>query len=152
MRKGFTLVELLVVIVIISLLAALLLPALVRALCLGKQGAAQARVDQLSQATQMYYTDNAAYPENGPGSTTLSLRLQQLSSQKLMYVEFKPGDLDLSGSILSPLPGAAILYYQNNRLVNAPNPNPATWVGNNKQSFDIWTVDCGGDPQGIRNW
>ncbi len=148
---GFTLVELLVVIVIIALLAALLMPAIIRALCSARQGVATHLIEGLSQATDMYNNEQGGYPENGTGSTTLALRLKAIGGKKLSYWEFRPDDLDASGNIVSPIhPTVEILYYKNNRINFPQNQNDA--AVHNKQRFDLWCMDCSGVSNGCNNW
>lgn len=63
MRAGFTLVELLVVIAVISILAALLLPALARARSAAYRSACASNVKQLTVASTFYFGDyNDALP------------------------------------------------------------------------------------------
>jgi prepilin-type N-terminal cleavage/methylation domain-containing protein/prepilin-type processing-associated H-X9-DG protein len=60
--EGFTLIELLVVVAIISILAALLLPALSRATEQGRRVKCQSNLKQLSLALLMYSGDYEVYP------------------------------------------------------------------------------------------
>jgi prepilin-type N-terminal cleavage/methylation domain-containing protein len=150
--QGFTLVELLVVIVIISILAALLLPAISRALCAGKQGAMEHMLDNLTQATKNYELDQNAYPPgNGSGSATLVQALQSSGPKKIPYFEFRPDMLDGSGNIQSTIrPGLEFTNYKNN-AVNWPG-NSGDANAHNKTSFDLWLPDCKNTPNGCNNW
>jgi len=55
--RGFTLVELLVVIVIIALLAALLIPAIVHVFCVTREGVTKTRFTQIAGSCEMYAQD-----------------------------------------------------------------------------------------------
>jgi prepilin-type N-terminal cleavage/methylation domain-containing protein len=57
-RRAFTLVELLVVLAVIAILAALLLPALARAKDSARRACCVSNLHQLGLATQMYWDDN----------------------------------------------------------------------------------------------
>lgn len=70
-RKGFTLVELLVVMVIVGLLAALVGPKLFPKLGKGKQSAAKAQIALLGQALDQMRLDTGRYPTTQEGLAAL---------------------------------------------------------------------------------
>ncbi|MCL4492896.1 MAG: type II secretion system major pseudopilin GspG [Nitrospirae bacterium] len=70
-KKGFTLVELLVVLVILGLLAALVGPKLFPKLGKGKQAAAKAQIELLEQAMDQYRLDVGTYPNTQDGLNAL---------------------------------------------------------------------------------
>jgi len=61
-RRGFTLIEILIVLAIIALLAALLLPVLSSVRAAGRSAACISNLRQLGQAMQQYTADNDHYP------------------------------------------------------------------------------------------
>src|SRR5207247_3381109 len=63
-RPGFTLTEMLVVIGIIAILAALLLPAVNRAIYVARNTAIAVEVNQLATAIESYKQDKGDYPPN----------------------------------------------------------------------------------------
>jgi prepilin-type N-terminal cleavage/methylation domain-containing protein len=146
-RKGFTLVELLIVIIIIGLLAALLLPAIVKALCLARQGTCEHLIDNLTQAAKGYEFDMNAYPTGtGTGSDTLASALSVKGPKKLAYFEFLNEMIDTSSlGILNPVHGsssdlvARILYYRNNVAGGAAAGGPTVHFTG---SFDLWGAGC----------
>lgn len=61
-RKGFTLVEIMIVVAIIGLLAAIAIPNFVNARATAAQNACLANLRQLDSAIQMYQIDTGAWP------------------------------------------------------------------------------------------
>ena len=70
-REGFTLLELMVVIVILGLLAALVVPKLIGQSEKAKQTAAQVQIRSIEQALQLFKLDNGFYPATEQGLAAL---------------------------------------------------------------------------------
>lgn len=70
-QKGFTLVEILVVVAIIAMLAALVGPRLFPKLGKGKQAAAKAQIELLGQALDQLRLDIGRYPSTQEGLNAL---------------------------------------------------------------------------------
>ncbi|MGR8979523.1 MAG: type II secretion system major pseudopilin GspG [Gammaproteobacteria bacterium] len=68
---GFTLLELLVVLAIISLLAGLVGPRVMKHMAEAKTKAAKVQISQLSQALEMYKLDMDKYPTSSQGLSAL---------------------------------------------------------------------------------
>ncbi|MDY0144744.1 MAG: type II secretion system major pseudopilin GspG [Kiritimatiellia bacterium] len=109
-RAGFTLVEILVVIAIISLLAGVVLLNIAPQLGMGKQAAAQAQIQVLSSALTTYHLAHGFYPipqqglealvrkpvrepipENYPDGGYLNSRTIPLDPWKRPYIYLSPG-------------------------------------------------------------
>ncbi len=151
-RDGFTLVELLVVIVIIALLAALLLPAIMKALCTGRQGSQRGLFEQLTTAAKMYETDNGGFPPSNAAfeSHMLAKPLKRSTARQSSYFEFKPEMLDENENIMSVIHVDDPVKYRNcavNSKTNQKDPDQ-----HNKRGIDLWCMDCGKAEKGCNNW
>ena len=63
-QGGFTLVELMVVVAIIALLAAIIIPNYVHSRASAAVAQSEANMKQIATALELYYTDNQQYPQN----------------------------------------------------------------------------------------
>jgi len=70
-RSGFTLIEILVVIAVISLLAALVAPNVFRHVGTAKDAAARSQIEMLGAALDAYRLDNGRYPTTAQGLEAL---------------------------------------------------------------------------------
>ncbi len=70
-RLGFTLIEVMVVVVVITLLAALVAPNVFRNLGTAKDSAARSQMEMLTAALDSYRLDNGRYPTTQQGLSSL---------------------------------------------------------------------------------
>ncbi|MFC1675684.1 competence type IV pilus major pilin ComGC [Planctomycetota bacterium] len=61
-RKGFTLIELMVVVLILGALAAVAIPRLTQSADTAKTNACNTNVDIINTQMELYYMDNGSYP------------------------------------------------------------------------------------------
>jgi general secretion pathway protein G len=71
-RTGFTLVELMVVVVIIGIMATVVTIKVTDYLVTSKQNVARSEVAQIANALELFYTENDRYPSNDEGLTLLT--------------------------------------------------------------------------------
>jgi len=84
--RGFTLIEIMVVVLIIGLLAAFIVPTVVSKVDEAKVAKAKGDVQALETALQMFYLDNSKYPTTEQGLTAL---VQQPTDPTIRH--WKPG-------------------------------------------------------------
>lgn len=77
---GFTLIELMIVLFILGLLAALVAPRLMGRVGKAKQKSAQAQIQMLSTALDLFHLDVGRYPTEGEGLKALNQRPDNASS------------------------------------------------------------------------
>lgn len=62
MKKGFTLIEIMIVVAIVIVLVSMAVPNILRSRVVANEGAALANLKTLSSACQYYHIDNGSYP------------------------------------------------------------------------------------------
>jgi prepilin-type N-terminal cleavage/methylation domain-containing protein len=143
MKKGFTLIELMLVIAIIAVLIGILLPVIGKARCRASEGAANTYIKgSLEAALAMYRSDYGAYPKSDENfsSKVLYEELTQPKSteDKSPYMEFRPENLCEDKRICTK--DKWPYFYVNNDSQNRGKTE--NLVGKNPRGVDIWTVDC----------
>ena len=93
-QPGFTLIELMVVLVIIGVLAALVVPNVLDRADDARVTAARTDVHQLMQALKLYRLDNQRYPSNAQGLSALVKKpdIEPLPMQWRPYLDKLPQD------------------------------------------------------------
>jgi general secretion pathway protein G len=61
-KRGFTLIELMVVVVILGILAGLIIPKIIGRTDEARRLKARMQIEQLEQTLKLYYLDNGEYP------------------------------------------------------------------------------------------
>lgn len=164
-RAGFTLVELLIVIVIICILMAMILAVLPGILCSARETAAKAMIDGLSVALGEYYNVYSTYPpDEGPSpylppailppasahSKGLYIYLSQPNLQRIPFYDFKVGTADATNGVKSPISDTNYFAYRNNYIRTDSTKYPYNKA--NKYRFDLWVLNCDGVAAGTINY
>jgi general secretion pathway protein G len=90
MRRGFSLVELMVVIVIIGLLAGVATMSVRSYLVRGKQGVARLEIAKICQAIDTFYSQFDRYPTNDEGLAILAAKTQEFPDGLLNKIPIDP--------------------------------------------------------------
>jgi general secretion pathway protein G len=90
-ERGFTLVELLVVLAILGLLIALVAPALIRQLGSAKHKIAEQSIERLSGILDLYRLDVGSYPTSSQGLAALSENTGNVAGWNGPYIKDSSG-------------------------------------------------------------
>ena len=138
-RGGFTLVELIVVISIIMVLAAMIIPGLAKGQYLSKKAATKSEISNMETALALYESDYGAYPEDDEDDSSKPLvealqgKTEEGKPRKKTYYPFKKKQI-INGEYYSVFNQP--FYYQENASVT-PKPEDMK----NPDTFIIWTSD-----------
>ncbi len=121
MRRGFTLIEMLVVIAIIAILAAILFPVFSRARAKARQAQCSTNLRQLAMAAEMYamdYDDMFPGQPNGPPGSGVY-------GGWVWYSTFRDGN---SHSQFDVAQGSLYAYTRNADIYNLPRGSHPQWI------------------------
>jgi general secretion pathway protein G len=91
-KRAFTLIELMLVVIIIGVLAAMVVPNLVGRSEQARSAAARADIASLSSAVDMFEMDNGRYPATEEGLAALRKNPGDLPNWKKPYIKKDPKD------------------------------------------------------------
>ena len=127
--RGFTLIELMVVVVILGILAGLVIPRIMGRPEQAKRLKARMQIEQIEQALKLYYLDNGDYPSTEQG---LSALVEQTT------IEPVPKRWREGG------------YLEKGKVPDDPWGNPYVYVspGVNSRDFDLESYGADGEDGG----
>ena len=160
-RKGFTLYELLLVIVIIGILSAILFPAMARARIKASEAKARSDIGQLAAAIRMYADDWGVYPPEDPsipsydcGWLIRALEHKQDASGCGEYIKYPASKKDGTSSDSNLLdPWGEPYQYKTTPTLAGKVPYNLWSMGKNKEDDTHNTIPPDGDyGDDIGNW
>lgn len=139
-RLGFTLVEVLVVIVILAILASLLLPALARGKASARSISCVSRLRQWNQALHLYTQDNAdSFPRESffPGGVIINLWIHVRNAlARDVWYNALPLEIAERGAVSFAPRDARADFYRHSRLLHCPSALfPKDAAGDTKTFF-----------------
>lgn len=129
-ERGFTLIEIMAVVLIMGLLAGIVGTFVVGQIGTARQGAAQAQIKQIESALTFYQMDNGRFPTEEQGLAAL-VRQPGSGPEPRNY---RPGGY-LQGGVVPKDPWGAEFNYRFPGQVN-------------QHSFDVWSLGADGQPGG----
>lgn len=144
-KRGFTLVELLVVIVIITILAALIVPVVMNAIRTAKLAAIKLEVDSLQQALEQYAVEMGEYPPdfsdvdhlNADENTELKMKVNAINAHLSRKFRNRNLSVDqLSPDELKALNPTTALYFWLRGFSNDPS-RPLTGAGDRTPRYEF---------------
>lgn len=152
-RAGFTLVELLVVILIIGILAAITIPVLLHILAVAKETATQHVMADVVRCVTVYEQDTMRFPPgDGKGSRALVAALREPGPRKGAYMQIRDDMLTENGDLISihhadreaPI---NIIHYRNN-TGRKPGSDGVGRPGiSSRRPYDLWAAGLDYDPK-----